>query len=312
MYYAVPPLQGLRAPSRFGILVFFALAALAGFGLRVLRERLSARWRITTSVGLIIFAMLESVHAPIPYKRLEFDLPIYKYLANSSEPGALLEMPIYTGSSFQRNAFYLLASTIHWRPLVNGFGGFQSAEYVERGRLVGTFPSVVAVARLRNLGVKFVVVHLDSYRSSRAAKRLALARAERLRDIELVAEDGLKRLYRIREAIPNKVSALLTDVAWSESSLVVPQSDGILTGIESLGLTFGVQGQGRLILYMEDTVSTSRLFLKVQESMVGEFMDAESGEALAQVSLQNTFEEHAQTLIVPTEKEAVILVLRER
>ena len=31
-YYAVPPLQGLRAPIRFGILVFFALAALAGLG----------------------------------------------------------------------------------------------------------------------------------------------------------------------------------------------------------------------------------------------------------------------------------------
>ena len=151
-YYAVPPLQGLRAPIRFGILVFFALAALAGLGLSTLRGRWSPRWRISASAGLVVVAMLESLHAPMPYKRLDLNQPVHEFLASSADPGAVVELPIYAGDSFHRNAWYLLASTIHWRPLVNGFGGFQSVEYVERARVIGTFPSVVAMSRLRSLG----------------------------------------------------------------------------------------------------------------------------------------------------------------
>ena len=121
-FHLVPPLQGLRAPSRFGVLVLFALTALAGCGLAAIRRHLSARSRTAVSVGLLIVATVESLHAPIPYAEVDWNPPIYRYLAAVENPGAVLELPIFQGPS-HGNARYLLASTTHWRPLVNGFGG---------------------------------------------------------------------------------------------------------------------------------------------------------------------------------------------
>ena len=88
----------------------------------------------------------------------------------------------------------------------------------------------------------------------------------------------------------------------------------------ALGVTFGLQGPGQLITYMEDTTSASRLVLRVSGPMVGEFLDAESGEfldaesgeVLDQVTLQDPLAARSQTLVVPPGREAVILALRAR
>ena len=62
----MPPLLGLRSPSRFAMLAVFALAALAGIGWSAVRARLNPRWQTAAAVGLLALATLESLHAPIP------------------------------------------------------------------------------------------------------------------------------------------------------------------------------------------------------------------------------------------------------
>ena len=214
-YQVVPPLQGLRAPNRFGILALFALAALAGIGLSALRQRVAPRWRTVGSLGLLVLATLESLHVPMAYTSFEWNPPIYESLA-AAEPGPVVELPLYSGDTFHQNARYLLASTIHWRPLVNGFGGFRPARYNEMSQVISTFPSVPAVSRLQALRVRHVVVHTASYRRPRELTRRLAGHP----DLVLLAEEGPDRLYRLSELPQTRVGELLLTLPWSELSFV--------------------------------------------------------------------------------------------
>ncbi len=54
----------------------------------------------------------------------------------------------------------MLFATIDWHPRVNGYSGYLPPGYAEDVQLLNTFPSPEAVARLRALGVRYVVLHL--------------------------------------------------------------------------------------------------------------------------------------------------------
>ena len=56
-------------------------------------------------------------------------------------------------------------STRHWYPLVNGFSGFMPPDYEKTAMLMTTFPDDKAIARLRLLGVKYILVHEAFYPS---------------------------------------------------------------------------------------------------------------------------------------------------
>ena len=196
-YDMVPPLQGLRAIHRFGVLVVFGLAVLAGIGFSSLAKPASAPRRTLALVVLLVLATAESFHGVGSYPRFEYAARVHKYLAASPWPGAVLELPIFRRSEFHHNARYLLASTVHWRPLLNGFGGFAPPDFDNTVRLAGEFPSVPTVAWLQALGVGYVVVHTDRYADS-SRLRQELDVLERRRDLMLEATDGAIRLYRIR------------------------------------------------------------------------------------------------------------------
>ena len=203
LYESVPPLQSLRAVHRFGILVTFALAALAGIGFSRLRWP-APRWRNGAALVLVVLATVESFHGPIPYRRLDYAGRVHHLLARSTEPGAVVELPMYRR---HRNARYLLASTVHWRPLVNGYGGFAPPDYGETVRLVNTFPSAPAIAWLRDAGVRHVVIHTHAYRDPTRIRRALYRAAEVQRDLGLAASDGTTLLYRIRSAATRAIEA---------------------------------------------------------------------------------------------------------
>ena len=193
----LPPLLGLRAPSRFGILAIFALAALAGIGWSTLRERLHPRWRTAAAVGLLTLATLESLHAPIPYRELtrdEWYPPIYRTL-ETAPPGPIAELPLPHSGFFHENARYLLASTQHWRPILNGFGGFYPASYAEAVRRLAAFPSDNSVDYLQSVGVQTVIVHGSRLRTFQL--RRLLAEADGRPDVRLQARLGQDFVYRI-------------------------------------------------------------------------------------------------------------------
>ena len=310
MYHAVPPLQGLRSPIRIGIVALFALAALGGLGLSMLRRWVSPNWRPVGSFAIIALATMESIHGPISYTPFEWNPPIYEAL-RAAEPGPVVELPIYGPDNFHRNARYLLASTTHWRPLVNGFGGFRPPGYNDMALAIDTFPSLVAVARLQALQVRHVVVHTARYRRPENLQR-ALRRLERQRVLVLLAEEGPDRLYRIADLPRTRVRTLLFALPWSELTFVRGQSPGsYLRASYSIGRTFGLQGPGQFLAYLENTRPASRLRLRPPTQMTGMFLDAFTGDILTEVIVEAPLSTDPPTrVVVPPGHRAVLLHLR--
>jgi hypothetical protein len=56
-------------------------------------------------------------------------------------------------------------SATHWNPLVNGYSGYEPPDYTETMTRMETFPDDEAIARLRKLDVRYILVHEAFYTS---------------------------------------------------------------------------------------------------------------------------------------------------
>jgi len=162
LYYAIPILQGIRATNRVGYLVIVAVATLAGFTVAFLRQRWSGRrWLTALSIAVIAVVNLEALRAPLWYKAYEGISPIYDDLA-AERRAVVVEFPLYPHRVYFANAPYMLNSTRHWKPLVNGYSAFIPPTFYKICDALESFPAADAMRALRDLGVSHVVVHNDA------------------------------------------------------------------------------------------------------------------------------------------------------
>src|SRR6185436_106967 len=89
---------------------------------------------------------------------------------------AVLVLPMYARHAAHLESLRLIGSTVHWRPLVNGYAGVFPASYAGDVATLNTFPAPAAIARLRALYVRYVIVNLGQYPDGERA-RLAAALA---------------------------------------------------------------------------------------------------------------------------------------
>ena len=311
-YALIPPVQTLRAPGRFGILVVFAVAVLAGLGLAAIRARwTSPRWGAAVAVGALAAVTVESLHAPLGYRPVDYEAPIHRYL-RSVGPGALLELPLYSGAGGSHpNAWYLLASTTHWRPLVAGYGNTFPAGYHDRAWILSTFPSVLATARMQALGVTWAVVHTSRHPQRRALSR-RMAAAQGRPDLTVVAEVGADRLYRVDPAMAGAPGGALLDLPWSELSVArgSPDAGGYLRAIHG-ARGFALQSADRFVGYFERTSRQAHLGLRLPVTMTGRFLDALTGSDLGPATVAPVSPEEPPARVrLPGGRLAVILSLR--
>lgn len=160
----VPGLALLRAPARFALLVMMAAALLSAAGGGWMR------------VPLLVMFFFESFVVRFPAgKPAALEVPaVYRTLA-ALPRGAVLSLPTYraTPEAF-READYLLFSTAHWQPIVNGFGRHEPPRHGARMTTLARFPSHDAIALMRELGIRYVVMH--TRRASELAGRAHEAR----------------------------------------------------------------------------------------------------------------------------------------
>ena len=198
--WVFPPAQSLRAASRFGFLFLLGVAGLAGFGLTGLRSRWGGRrWMTAVTVGCLVLVNLEALRAPVGYSRFQGFSPIYTAIAQDPGAGAVVEFPFPPRARFDRNASYVLASTVHWRPLLNGYSGFAPASYSDTAERLQTFPDQSAIRFLRGRDVTHVVVHPQRFRGDRAAS--LVERVKGSPELQLLGvDDEGSQLYRLRGA----------------------------------------------------------------------------------------------------------------
>jgi hypothetical protein len=193
-----PPAQGIRVAARFGALFLLAVACLAGIGLAGLRQRYAGRrWTVALAAAAIVVATVETFRAPFEYRRFDGISPVYDVLA--AEPGrvVLVETPFYPPRSEFHNAEYVLNSTAHWRPMMNGFSGYTPASYRRIARTFAAFPEERAIEAMRDAGVTHVTVHPHRFRDEGDKVIEALSRRP---DFELlsIAAPRSVYLYRLR------------------------------------------------------------------------------------------------------------------
>ena len=308
VYDVIPPFQSLRAPNRFAILPFFSVAVLAGIGFARLRRRISVAWVVPVSVAVIVVATVEGLHG-VQYRTFDWHPRIYQSLGEL-ESGPVAILPVYHGRQFNRNARYLLGSTAHWRPMVNGFGNSRPPDFDQNAAVISWFPSLVSVARLQELGVQYVIVHTSAMPEIQGR----LAQIAGRSDVTLVAQDGTDRLYRINDFPEMAINGVLRDVQWSEVTYVErPGYLSYLGGSEDVGPLFGLQRPEHVLVYIENTTERSSLDLRLPKTMRGRVYDATTGDVLREVVAESVDSAgRPVSVVLPPDQQAVILELRTR
>jgi hypothetical protein len=191
LYTLVPLLQAVRATARFGYLVTFAVAVLAGFGMMSLRRSVRPRTWAWLAPLLVVVTALEPLAAPLSLRRFEGIAPIYDRVP--SGPGiVVVEMPFFGPRSAQFHANYMLNSTANWQPLVNGYSGFQPASFYAHAEALQQFPEEPAMQMLRAIGVTHVFVHRSQFGPAQ------LAALDARSDLERIDVFGETALYALR------------------------------------------------------------------------------------------------------------------
>jgi hypothetical protein len=188
----IPLFEGMRAAARWGILLLTAVAILAGFAVGVL-ERRARGWTYWPAAAIALLALitLETLRAPLAFAGVPRIPPLYDNLQKATG-AVVVEVPLFSGLSVSENARYMLNSTRHFRPLVNGYSGFETAAFRQRAERWRRFPAADVLADMTSLGVTHVVVHV---RDCPPAQVDAAAVSPGL---ESLLDDGERRLYRLR------------------------------------------------------------------------------------------------------------------
>ena len=160
LHAAIPLFQAVRVLAHIGLVVLLMVAILAGFGVATLMRSLSQQRIAAACVAAFAFLLVngESLRAPVGLNWFDGVPAIYDRLA--AERGAVVvEVPFPIPQQWFLNAPYMVNSTRHWRPLLNGYSGFRPPSYEKSYEAIQRFPSAESLIALSALGVTHVVVH---------------------------------------------------------------------------------------------------------------------------------------------------------
>jgi Bacterial membrane protein YfhO len=153
--------RGFRAPARFSILACCALAVLAGFGFQALRRLISARpIRRALLATVLVVIGVECGSAPMILADVPTGVPdVYKFL-RTVDRSVMVELPMV---DYDLTPQFMYGSILHWHQLVNGYSGYTPPDYQETCARMRTFPDDAAIARLHELGVRYILIHQAYY-----------------------------------------------------------------------------------------------------------------------------------------------------
>jgi hypothetical protein len=191
LHEAIPLFQAVRVPARLSQVVLILIAVLAGFGVAAARQRwpVARTWPIAAVLVLIV--NLEILRAPVGFVRFEGVPGVYETLA--ADPNAVVvEVPFPIPQQWFLNGPYMVNSTKHWRPMLNGYSGFRPQSYDRSYDAAREFPEDNSLIKLHDLGVTHVIVHRQALGEDRVT---AISRVQSLQEI---ASEGDIAIYRFR------------------------------------------------------------------------------------------------------------------
>jgi hypothetical protein len=199
----VPLFQMIRVTSRAGVFLALPLAMLAALGLERLRP---GRAALAAAFAL---ALAESLIAPIPMPEWSKVIDtrrappaVYRWLAEQPGRDPVAHLPMLDVYGLERRpafheSVYMVYSTLHWKPLVNGYAGIEPRRYVDLRERLRFFPSADSLAALQGAGARYVVVHRKGFGPNqwqRLEQGLPQALAGPLREVAVLDGDVVYEL----------------------------------------------------------------------------------------------------------------------
>lgn len=156
-----PLFSFLRAPERTGLVVTLCLVVLASIALtRLLRSRPNP---LPLAAVLFVLAIADTVQAPIYMREAPPVSPAYDTLSRLPK-APLAEFPFWaTSMDFHGHAEYMLGSTAHWQPMINGYSDHIPQDFRDAAQQLRGFPSREAFATLEKYGARYVALHLNLF-----------------------------------------------------------------------------------------------------------------------------------------------------
>ncbi|HEY6548045.1 MAG TPA: hypothetical protein VI589_09060 [Vicinamibacteria bacterium] len=199
----IPVFTMIRVTSRAGAFLALPLALLAAKAI--------AHWRPKPTVfaGLFLLAVAEGVFAPVPTPEWTKVIDsrreppeVYRWLRAQPAGTPVVELPMLDVYGLERRpayheSIYMVYSTTHWQPLVNGYAGIEPFRYRRYRELARSFPAEEFLDEMRTIGVRYVVVHRGGYgpnQWARLEKALPGALERSLREVASFGGDTVFEL----------------------------------------------------------------------------------------------------------------------
>jgi hypothetical protein len=175
LYHTIPVFSFLRAPARVGIVVTMALGVMMAIAvselLRRMAVRSSPRLAMAAAAALSVLMAAELAIAPLKLNDAPPVHEAYRKLAKLPR-GVVAEFPFYyERPDFPRHARYMLSSTYHWQPMINGYSDHIPGDFRQIVRPISSFPSREAFRILRERRARYVLFHMNYY-DTRSRDRL--------------------------------------------------------------------------------------------------------------------------------------------
>ncbi len=175
LYDYVPGFSGLRVPARYAMVAGVFLSILAGGGAAVLIRRAKSGAWMTAAIALLF--LVEASFAPMPvnlsWGGRGIEPPdhvepasrapaVYQHLAAMPDAKVIAEFPFGEPAWELRYVYY---STVHWKPIVNGYSGAFPQGYLARVAVLQRLDQRPDEAwrALKDAGTTHVVVHEGAF-----------------------------------------------------------------------------------------------------------------------------------------------------
>jgi hypothetical protein len=167
----IPGFSGLRVYKRFAIMAIFSLAFLAGYGTKLITERLKGPWIRNGFIIALCFLLLAEARSTAQRRHI-YKFPhgqqiprVYQWLKSIKGKKIIVEIPFIVlkeekmkPSRINTN-LYMYYSTYHWKTLLNGRSGFFPGTDIFLIHQLSFFPSFDNLYLLKKIGVDYIIDH---------------------------------------------------------------------------------------------------------------------------------------------------------
>jgi hypothetical protein len=191
----IPVFSFLRAPSRFAIVLMLSLAVFAAFAFQHLLRQLPENRRVAMAMVLALAVLAELRIAPFRWDDALPQPAGYRMLAKMRD-GPIAHFPFYGGrEAFPLHSRYMVYSTLHWKPMLNGYSDFIPDRFRTESFVLDSFPSTDSFKVLQRHRTRYIGIHWNRFgdRSEEIEVRLQPF----MRHLRTIAADDNITLYEI-------------------------------------------------------------------------------------------------------------------